>query len=453
MRGSTFKRCGCRDEAGRQLGKACPDLSKTGHGRWYYRIDTGRDPKTGKRSEERLTKPEWRSKSDAEDALALRMAEVVTGEFRHDGRETVATFLTGWLERKVQDGLRPSSERMYRTYVTHYLVPAIGTVRLSDLRPGHVDKLLRDLRSQGKGATTIRRVHAVLSSALGSAKRARLIAYNPAADVDLPRISKAKVEPWEPEELGRFLDSAGTHRLGALFELMAFTGLRRGEALALRWADVDLVAARLTIRTQLVQVGSRVVEGVTKTPSGEQRVVDLGDRTVGVLMAQQIAQDAERSSWGSGYVDNDRVFAREDGSDLSPEYVTKTFGRLLKAAGLRKQRLHDLRHLSASLMIAGGVDIAVVSKRLGHSQISVTADLYSHLIARVGRQAADAAEGLVPARRRPGHRARPHCAHMASETTKRLPPEGESRWSDDGAPSGTRTPNPLIKSQLLCQLS
>jgi hypothetical protein len=187
VRGSTYKRCGCRDSDGRQLGAGCPDLKKPGHGRWYYRLDTGLDPKTGRRTEERVTKAEWQNQSDAQEDLAIRHAELAAGDSPLDGNQTVGVYLKGWLERKVQDGLRPSSERMYRAYVDDYLVPALGSLRLSDLRPGHVDQLLRDLRRAGRGATTIRRVHAVLSSALTSARRARLVSYNAAADVELPK--------------------------------------------------------------------------------------------------------------------------------------------------------------------------------------------------------------------------------------------------------------------------
>ncbi len=393
MKGSTFRRCGCRGDAGKPL-RACPRLGKErGHGSWFYRADVGRDATTGRRREQR--KGGFATKAEADAALARVLAAVSTGEHRHDGRQTVGVFLTEWLDRRIAAGLRPSSQQTYRAHVEQDLVPALGTVRLGDLRPGHVDRLIRDLRTAGRGATTIRRVHATLSSALTSARRARLITHNPAADVDLPALPRQKVRPWEPEELAAFLDAASAHRLGGLYEFMAFTGLRRGEACALRWDDVDLERGLLTVRTQLVQVGSGVVEGKPKTRSGEDRRVDLGSRTIGVLLAQQFMQDAEQPAWGAAYIDRGRVFAREDGTDLAPEGVTKTFARLVKAAGLRPVRLHDLRHGAASLMIAGGVDLAVVSKRLGHSSLSITADTYSHLLAGIGRQAADAAESLV----------------------------------------------------------
>jgi len=285
---------------------------------------------------------------------------------------------------------------MYARYVEQDLVPAIGHLRLGDLRPGHVEKLLPDLRAAGRGPSTERKVHAVLRSALTSARRARLVTYNAAADV-VPRTTRpAKVRPWEPTELGAFLEHAGRHRLGALFEVLAFTGLRRGEVCGLRWADVDLERRFLVVRSQLVEVGGRAIEGRPKTRSGEDRRVDIGERVVGALLAHRLLQDTERE-W-AGYRDDDRVFAREDGRDLSPGEVSKVFTRLVAGSGLRRTRLHDLRHGAASLMLAGGVDIAVVSKRLGHSSIRVTGDIYSHLLGGVGRQAAEAAKALVPAR-------------------------------------------------------
>lgn len=390
MKGSTFRRCGCRDDAGKLLTK-CPRLGQRGHGTWYYRADVGAG--TGQRREQR--KGGFSTKAEADAALAKVLASVSTGEHRHDDRQTVCTYLEAWLTERERGTIRPSTAVMYRLYIERDIVPAIGSVRLGDLRPGHVDKLLRKLAADGRGPTTIRRVHATLRSALTSARRARLVAYNAATDVELPRATAGKVSPWQPSELGTFLDHVSGDRLGALFEVMAFTGLRRGEACALRWADVDILGGVITVRTQLVEVGGHAVEGKPKTRSGEDRRVDLGSRTVGVLMEHRLRQDAEREAFEAGYTDNDRVFAREDGTDLSPSAVTKLFGRLSAAAELRPVRLHDLRHGAASLMIGSGTDIAVVSKRMGHSSIRVTVDTYAHLMDGVGRAAADAAEGLV----------------------------------------------------------
>ncbi len=454
MKGSVFRRCGCRDASGRPLAN-CPRLGRErGHGSWYYRADIGRDPGTGRRREQK--KGGFATKTEAEAALAKVVAAVSTGEHRHDGRITVGTFLQEWLADRVADGLRPSTALSYRRYIEMDLAPALGHLRLGDLRPGHVERLLRDLRAAGRGTTTVRRIHATLRSALTSARRARLVAYNAAIDVALPTERPAKVRPWEPDELAGFLDHAAGHRLGALFEVLAFTGLRRGEACALRWDDVDLERGVITVRSQLVEVGGRAVEGKPKTRSGEDRRVDIGPRTIGALLAHQLHQQAERDAWGPAHRDSGRVFTREDGEDLTPSQVTKVFARLSSAAGLRPIRLHDLRHGAASLMLAGGADIAVVSKRLGHSSIRVTADTYHHLLEGAGRKAADAAEGLVRPRAAGQEPAAPTSRpHGPKNEPARLPRRGNAQVgvSTRRAPEGTRTPNLLIRSQMLYPLS
>jgi len=402
---SVWRACGCRGNDGKQLGLKCSKLSEDSkHGVWRYRISAGIDPVTGNRRQ--LSGAGFATKKAATEARDLKRTEVSAGTHRDDGKQTVATFLSKWLEDKVGDGgLRPSSALMYRRYVEMDLIPGLGRTRLSDLTEGQVETFLRGLRAKDKktgepkrGAVTVRRIHAVLRSALGDAKQKRLVAFNAAVDVALPVVDSSKVRPWEPEEVASFLDSAANHRLGALYELAVFSGLRRGEVTGLRWSDVDLTKRRLTVRTQRVQVGGSVVEGRAKTKAGEDRRVDLGERAIGALMAHRLSQELEREQWGEAYEDDGLVFAKENGRPLLPQYVTRLFDSLVAEAGVRRVRLHDLRHAAASLMIAAGVDIAVVSKRLGHSSIGVTADVYGHLIGNAGRSAADAAESLVPAR-------------------------------------------------------
>lgn len=177
-----------------------------------------------------------------------------------------------------------------------------------------------------------------------------------------------------------------------------------------RWSDVDVARGVLVVRRQVVQVDGQgrtcdlcgaedrgIVFGAPKTSSLEARRVDLGERRVGVLLAQRLAQDVERDAWGSAYVDHGLVYAREDGNPLAPEQVTEMFGELVRAADVRPVRVHDLRHGRASLLIAAGVDLAVVSTMLGHSSITITADTYAHLLEGIGRQAADACRCTGPA--------------------------------------------------------
>src|SRR4051812_17988305 len=174
MQGSVYRRCACRDDNGKMRGASCPRLGRErGHGTWYFHADTGRDPSTGKRREKR--KGGFATKKDAEKALAEVLAEVGRGEHRHDDRQTLGPYLSTWLNEKISDGLRPSTALMYRRYIELDITPAIGHVRLGDLRPTHIEKLLRDLRAAGRGDTTRKRIHATIRSALTSARRSGLI--------------------------------------------------------------------------------------------------------------------------------------------------------------------------------------------------------------------------------------------------------------------------------------
>lgn len=392
--GFTFKRCSCPPVQGAN-GKtlAC----KRKHGSWYFAAES----RTADGRRRQVRRGGYPTQAAAQAALTAFAEAQNTGAWTDDHNQTVAEFLDDWLAKKISNGLRPTTARGYRQHIDAYITPVIGRLRLREVRPPHIDEVLTAVaqpRATGRtpGPATVRRVHATLRSAFASAKRQRSIPYNPAVDVDLPKATRPTIRPWEADELGRFLDHAAGDPLGALYEVAAFTGLRRGELLGLRWQDVDLDRSRLTVRQQIVQVGHATHIGPVKTPSGQDRVVDLDQATVGALLSHRLRQDQQRSLLAEAWTDSGHVFTKDDGTPLHPETVTKRFRELSNQAGLRPVRLHDLRHGQASLMLAAGVPMAVVSKRLGHSSLSITSDTYSHLLEGVGLQAATAAAALVP---------------------------------------------------------
>lgn len=412
MKGSTFKRCTCpvvKDSKGRRVN--CPKR----HGSWSFVVDMGTDPATGKRKQ--IKRGGFPRQSDAQDALNELIGKLNAGTFVPDAGLTVGQWLQQWLtELPVLGGARgkpvkASTITGYADHVRLYLEPVLGRVRLRDLRPAHVQRMINDLAAGERTATTVARVHAALSSALARAVKRGLIAYNPAARtmVDLPPTSSPQVRPWTGDELGVFLDSINGHRYGALFEVMAYTGMRRGEAIGLRWSDVDFARRELTVHQQIKEPRNRrpacpvcgaVHPGAEfdtpKTKGRDGVPIELDDATIGALLAHKLHQDAERAQWGDAYTDHDLVFARPGGDPLNTNMVHKTFHHLIDAAGLRRIRLHDLRHGHASLMLAAGVEMALVSKRIGHSSQTITADLYSHLLPGASRGAAEKASALVP---------------------------------------------------------
>ena len=308
----------------------------------------------------------------------------------------VGPYLESWLTGRRR--LRDTTRRHYRHYLDQFLLPSLGDYRLDELRPHHIDVLYTEFLTRGErpvSASTVRQVHTVLRAALNTAVRKRLIAWNPALHVELPEYRRGRTAVWTPGQVGSFLDATAGHRLYALFHLIAFTGLRRGEALGLHWVDVDLDAGHLVVAWQVINSPQQPSVGQPKTSAGA-RVVPIDAGTVEVLKRHRDQQDRECAAWAEGWTDTGMVFAREDGTVIRPDYVSHLFTDLVERSGLPRIRLHDLRHTHASLALAAGIDVKVVSARLGHSSTAITSDLYTHVIPAVARQAADAIASSVP---------------------------------------------------------
>lgn len=437
MKGSVFKRCGCTevvDGRRKQLGARCPKLRRADgtwnprHGSWSYSISV---PGLGGKRRQVL-----RGGFDTQ-AEAQRQLDAARDRVRRGVTVTdvpVEVFLTEWLRTKTD--IKRSTLRGYLLHVEKYLVPHLGHLQLTEMRVAHVAEALAEV--PGSDATR-QRVRATLRSALTDAVRQGQVQVNVASLVRLPagkrpkplvwtdeRITRwseavqrlenttatgdalAKMEAdamppsavmvWTPAQLGAFLDQAEPDRLYSLFHLVAHIGMRRGEACGLRWVDVDLDTARLTVAKQLIVLGWTPTEDDPKSDAGG-RTVALDAGTVAVLRAYRKRQLEERLEWGSAWVDSGRVFTRDDGSELHPAWVTDHFQELSAGANLPPIRLHDLRHGAASLMLAAGVPMKVVSETLGHSSLGITADTYTSVFGEVAAAAAEATAALVPRRR------------------------------------------------------
>ena len=370
--------------------RACPrnpDGSFAAHrcrGSWRYILEYGRDS-TGKRMQ--TSKGGFPTKAAAQSALQetvrILLADV------HVTDLTVAEYLTRWLTGK--HALKPKTVVLYTDVTNNYLVPHLGSVRLLDLRAHHLDRMYAAITIGKRGyplsPSTIRRIHAVLRSALNTAVKRRLIPYNPTDHIELAPENPKRPKPWTPEQVRAFLRAIADDRLAVLYWLLLVTGMRRGEAIGLRWEDVDLDGQALHIAQQITEVRGKSVVDTPKTKRGA-RLVPIDPVTATLLGTHRDRQFAERAGWAGAWHDSGLVFTREDGTALRPEYATRHFQALAARAGLPAIRLHDLRHTNASLALDAGVDIKIVSERLGHSQIAVTADLYTHVNRGVGQAAA-----------------------------------------------------------------
>ncbi|WP_328973042.1 site-specific integrase [Streptomyces sp. NBC_00239] len=268
------------------------------------------------------------------------------------------------------------------------------------------------------GPSTQQHIRATLRAALNTAIARGSITFNAAQHVELAAAKRPKamvwtdariaewlrtgdkpssVMVWTPEQAGAFLDFLADtdQRLLPLFHLITFRGLRRGEACGVRWSDYNAATSELTVATQLVQDGWEVVESAPKTDSGE-RIISLDEYTAEVLEAHRIKQGAERLEWGEAWTDSGRMFTQENGEWLHPGTLTDQFERLVELSGLPPIRMHDLRHVAASLMLAAGVDVKIVSETLGHSDSRITRDIYQSVMPKAARDAAEATAAMVP---------------------------------------------------------
>jgi integrase len=329
----------------------------------------------------------------AKAQVAARAGLVVPGE-----RLTVATYLDNWLRDVVAPSVRPRTYETYEMIVRVHLKPGLGRHRLSGLTAAQVQSFLNAKGSTGHSPNTVRHIRAVLRCALNQARRWGLVAQNVATLVQSPRVPRSQVCPLSVEEAGVFMRHISGDRMEALYLLAMATGMRQGELLGLRWADVDVHARSLTVRTALARRGGGPVLVEPKSATGH-RTIPLPDIAIEALRAHRVRQVEDRMLAGTRWLGEPwgLVFTSKVGTPLDGITVLRRFQRLLKEAGLRKQRFHDLRHAAASFMLAGEVPLRVIMETLGHSDIRLTANTYSHLAPALARESADRMDMVLAA--------------------------------------------------------
>jgi integrase len=287
----------------------------------------------------------------------------------------------------------------YKHALEGRVIPRIGALEPRQIAPKHVTDLYAELltdgglderRGKALSARTVNYTGKVLTRVLDDAVRLGYLNTNPAKLVERPKAREVEMKVWSASESRTFLGHVANDRLYPLWVLYLTSGLRRGEALGLRWQDIDLDAGRLAVRRTLVAVGGKPAFSTPKTERS-RRVVALDEGTVAVLRAHRTRQLEERLAIGPGYQDDGLVFCTVSGAVLHPDNVTNTFDRQVKAAKLPRIRLHDLRHTAATLLLEAGVPLKVVSERFGHSSIAITGDLYQHVTEHMQTDAAEKA--------------------------------------------------------------
>ena len=360
---------------------------------WTITLTLGRkiDPKTGKSKVNQKTYTVRGTKAEAEAKLAELLHQYNRGELIEPTKMTTGEWLQRWIDVYVKNSKKKRLRTIetYESVVRRHLIPAFDKIPLQQLSAGHIQHYYN---TSELASSTLEQHHAILHQALKVATiNERLLNVNPAEMVVEKPVAERNfdMQVWDEEEVRLFLTvarDAGTE-VEAFYTLAIETGMRKGELCGLMWDDVDINARRISVRRTLLKAGPEPVLGVPKT--GRGRAITISPQTASLLRKHQLRQKELKLSLGGAYKDRDFVFAKENGDPIQiNNFGQRSFANLIESAGVKKIRFHDLRHTCATLLLAKGVNPKIVQERLGHSDISMTLNRYSHVTPTMQDQAA-----------------------------------------------------------------
>jgi integrase len=370
-------------------------IRRRGERSWELKFDLGRDPLTGKR----LTRYHSfkGTKREAEAELTRLKAAADKGEYVDPSKTTLSEFLDRWETWAATQVSGKTLER-YRELAKHHVRPHLGAWRLQKLRTVQFTELYGRLQQPkpeggaGLAPRTVGHIHRLMHRALGGAVKWGLLAVNPVDAAEPPRVERTEIEILSPDEIKTLLQALRGRSLYPVAVLGLATGMRRGEMVALRWGDVDLEGGKIRVERSLEETNAGLRFKQPKTKAG-RRVVTIPPSVIAELRAHWSRQQERRLALGLGRAsDDDLVLARHDGSPWAPDALTWEWVQALRTLKLRPVTLHSLRHAHVSQLIASGLDVVTVSRRIGHSNPTVTLNVYAHLFGDTDERAAKIVE-------------------------------------------------------------
>ncbi len=331
-----------------------------------------------------------KTRREAQEKLRKLLGDADRGLLPPSERLTLAMHIERWLDDVIKPSVRPRTTKGYRDIARLHIVPTLGKMKLTQIQPNHVQQLHSQLTDSGLSAKSVRNVHAVLRHALNQAVDWNLTPRNVASLAHPPRIDRQEVIALRADEVRALLTFVRGDPWKALIATALATGMRQGELLGLKWANVDLTGQKLHVQRQLQRDGTY---GEPKTAKG-RRTIDLPATCVAVLRDHRRQQTEERLLVGPEWQQTDLVFCTHQGKPLGHRNVLRAFKLIMLRAGLPDVPFHARRHTAATLLLTQGVHPKVVQERLGHATIAMTLDIYSHPIPSMGRAAADQLDAL-----------------------------------------------------------
>jgi integrase len=336
-----------------------------------------------------------KTRAEVSEKLTKALSDRANGIVYDNENITIGEYLDVWLKGSVYGSVRQSTYDRDTNLVNNHIKPVLGSLKLKKLNSAHVQNFYRNRLDTGLSASTVRKIHDILRRGLAQAVDWHLTQRNVADVVKPPRPVPKEIVALSADETRRLLDAAAEDRLEALYVLAVHTGMRQGEMLALRWQDVDIENAVLSVRRTLTRRGGKVAFGEPKTKKS-RRSIRLTPQAVDALRAHLERQLRDMEILGDHYQDQGLIFTTDTGAPINPSNLRqRSFTPLLKRAGLPHMRFHDLRHTCATLLLSRGVHPKFVQELLGHATIAITLDTYSHVMPSMGDATAKAMEDAL----------------------------------------------------------
>lgn len=353
----------------------------------------------------RITLPNGKKKTtycktekEAERARRKMLNELEQGTLATGPQQLLKVYLAQWIEQAHKSSIRASSYNMYRIAIYKHINPSLGHIMLQRLTPQQVQAFYTAKLDEGLSAKRVRGLHSVLHVALDNAVKWGLVGKNVCDLVSPPVPQRPEIQPLTLEQAQTLLQVAQTHQLKALITVAVTTGMRRGELLGLHWQDVDFQSGTLVVRRSVGRYGKLgVIVSEPKTPRSRRKIV-LPAFVLDVLREHQAKRQELRENAGEQWREMDIVFCNLYGGYIEASNLQNRFKHLLNAACLPDIRFHDLRHSAATLLLGMGVHPKIVQELLGHSSISMTMDIYSHVLPSMQQEAMSKLDGILKPR-------------------------------------------------------
>ena len=369
---------------GKKRGAGEGSIIQRNDGLWMAAITVGRN-KNGTQKRKYFY---GKTRADVSKKMTAAIKELNEGTYVDSSiNTTVKQWMTHWLWNYKKMNLKQTTFEQYETLLRKHLYPKLGNIKLKELTTDKLQKLYNEMKGRGLSAKTIRTLNVIFHAGLKQAIWNGLLNKNITEQIVLPRDEYREMRVLSKEEQDKLVATAMNDRMGIAIIFSLLTGVRRGELLSLKWSDFDMEKKLVFIRRTVNRVKNydegdnktKLVISDTKTVKG-RRVIPIVDTLFKLLLKHKQVQDGEKARAGNLYENNDLVFATEIGRLIDPGNFNRTFDRMIKRAGIEHTNLHALRHTYATRSLESGIDMRVLQELMGHSSMSVTADVYSHVL-------------------------------------------------------------------------